>query len=108
MTRVSVPLKLPETDATPLPLENEQPLTINIAEDGVIYVQKTPMPMEELRLRLPAIREERADESVYLRADARLDYGLVADVMGALNAAGFSAISLVTDSRVPATEEAGE
>ena len=35
---VGVPLNLPETDANPLPIEQEAPLTINIAADGVIYI----------------------------------------------------------------------
>lgn len=97
---VGVPLKLPETDAQPLPVEAEPPLTINLAADGNIYLQETPMDFGEFSSRLPAIAEERRDGQVYLRADAGLSYGAVAQVMGALNAAGFSAISLVTDAAV--------
>ena len=94
---VGVPLQLPETDANPLPQENEPPLTITIDEAGDIYLQKTVVPFAELALRLPAIREERDDDQVYLRADTALNYGTVAEVMGALNAAGFKSIALVTD-----------
>ncbi|MEM7268539.1 MAG: ExbD/TolR family protein [Pseudomonadota bacterium] len=97
---VGVPLNLPETDANPLPQEQEAPLTINMAADGVIYLQKTPVEFGELTVRLPAIAQEREDGRVYLRADAALDYGRVAEVMGALNAAGFTSIALVTDGRV--------
>lgn len=99
---VGVPLKLPETDAQPLPVEQEAPLTVNLAADGKIYLQKTPMDYAEFALRLPAIAEERQDGQVYLRADAGLAYGAVAQVMGALNAAGFTSIALVTDAAVPA------
>ena len=101
---VGVPLNLPETDANPLPQENEAPLTINMGADGVIYLQETPIDYGELALRLPAIRQERTDGKVYLRADSELDYGRVALVMGALNAAGFTSIALVTDARAPASE----
>ncbi len=97
---VGVPLKLPETDARPLPVEPEAPLTVNLASDGKIYLQETPMEFGEFALKLPAIAEERKDGQVYLRADQSLAYGAVARVMGALNAAGFSSIALVTDAAV--------
>lgn len=101
---VGVPLELPESEANALPAAEQEPLTVNIAADGRIYLQRTPMDYAELAKRLPAIREQRQDDGVYLRADARLDYGQVAQVMGALNKAGFRSISLVTDALVPAEE----
>lgn len=97
---VGVPLKLPETDATALPVEPQAPLTVNVASDGSIYMQETPIDFAEFKERLPAIAAEREDGQVYLRADAALDYGSVARVMGALNAAGFTSIALVTDAAV--------
>ena len=102
---VGVPLELPETEANPLPQEQEAPLTINIASDGTIFLQKTPIAYEELSLRLPGIRQERDDDQVYLRADGGIAYGRVAEVMGALNAAGFKSIALVTDAAPPTPVE---
>ena len=102
---VGVPLELPETEANPLPQEQEAPLTINIASDGTIFLQKTPIGYEELSLRLPGIRQERDDDQVYLRADGGIAYGRVAEVMGALNAAGFKSIALVTDAAPPTPVE---
>lgn len=102
---VGVPLELPETDAKTLPQEDEPPLTINLARDGNIYLQETPIDFGEFMLRLPAIAAERSDDQVYLRADASLDYGRVAQVMGALNKAGFSSIALVTDAARPEVTE---
>lgn len=99
---VGVPLNLPETDANPLPIEQEAPLTINIAADGKIYIQKTEISFADLTLRLPAIAAEREGDRVYLRADTALNYGRVAEVMGLLNKSGFTSIALVTDSAVPA------
>ena len=102
---VGVPLNLPESEAKPLPAQNEAPLTINLASDGQIYLQKTPIAYEELALRLPAIAAEREDSRVFLRADAALDYGRVALVMGLLNKTGFNSIALVTDGVAPAPVE---
>ncbi|MEM8755745.1 MAG: ExbD/TolR family protein [Pseudomonadota bacterium] len=108
---VGVPLRLPETAANALPQEDAPPFTVNLGPDGVIYLQETAVDYDDFAGRLPAIRAERTDGKVYLRADAGLDYGRVAEVMGALDAAGFKSIALVTESRgaVPrATEAEGE
>lgn len=95
---VGVPLNLPETKANALPVEREAPLTINIAADGSIYLQKELTSFQELTAKLPAIAVERDGDRVYLRADSALDYGRVAEVMGLLNASGFRSIALVTDA----------
>ena len=101
---VGVPLELPKTDATSLPHEQEEPLTINIDGDGRIYIQKTETEPEALIPKLTAIIERRESDRVYLRADRSIDYGDVMVVMGALNRAGFRNIGLVTDQPDPAAE----
>ncbi len=98
---VGVPLKLPSSAAAPLPIDQEEPLTINIDSGGQVYVQRTPVPFAELIVRLRAISSERKSDRVFLRADAGLEYGRVAQVMGALNAGGFRNIGLVTDPAGP-------
>jgi biopolymer transport protein TolR len=47
---------------------------------------------------LEAIAVQGEPPLVTLRADRALDYGMVMGVMGELNRAGFSAISMVTNS----------
>jgi biopolymer transport protein TolR len=46
---------------------------------------------------LQAIATERSDDKIFLRADGANTYASVAEIMGALNAGGFSNIGLVTD-----------
>lgn len=94
---VGVPLDLPKTNAKALPQEKEEPLTVNIDADGKVYIQKTEIGMATLLPKLAAIAEARESKKVYLRADANVDYGLVARVMGDLNAAGFTSIGMVAD-----------
>jgi biopolymer transport protein TolR len=104
-----VPLQLPETEAEPLPQPQEEPLTIQLAADGRVYVMDTEVPPGDLSARLSAIAAERRDDQVFLRADAGLSYGRVMEVMGALNAGGFNSIALVTDpARRGEEEEAAE
>jgi biopolymer transport protein TolR len=101
MLTVGVPVKLPETAATALPTEQEEPLTITIMADGRIAIQTTETAEAELIPKLTAIAAERTSNKVFLRADGSVPYERVAQVMGALNAGGFRDIGLVTDTDGP-------
>lgn len=98
LVTVGVPVDLPKTAASALPTEQEEPLTVTLTADGSIMVQETEIGMDQLIPKLRAISAERESEMIYLRADGALPYDDFAKVMGALNAAGFSKIGLVTDS----------
>lgn len=97
MLTVGVPVELPKTAAQALPTEQEEPLTITITADGSVAIQTTEVPEAELVARLRAIAAEREGDKVFLRADGAIPYERVMQVMGALNAGGFSNIGLVTD-----------
>ncbi|MFY0623064.1 MAG: protein TolR [Pelagimonas sp.] len=99
---VGVPVELPKTAAQALPSETEEPLTVSLAADGTVILMTTEISREDLIPRLRAVAAERSDDRVYLRADGTVPYEEVAQIMGALNAGGFSSIGLVTDVGGPA------
>ncbi|MBI1416061.1 MAG: protein TolR [Limimaricola sp.] len=101
---VGVPVKLPKTEASALPTDQEEPLTVTLTASGEITLQKTVVPRDQLVDKLRAVLAERKSDRIYLRADAASSWDAVAQVMGILNAAGFSNIGLVTDT---ATHSAG-
>ena len=101
MLTVGVPVKLPETAATALPTEQEEPLTVTITADGRLTIQTTEVADGEMIPKLTAIAAERTSRKIFLRADGAIPYERVAQVMGALNAGGFNEIGLVTDSAGP-------
>ena len=102
MLTVGVPIELPDTAATAMPNEDEEPLAITITADGLLLIQNTEVSDEELLPKLKAIAAERTSDKIFLRADGALAYERVAQVMGALNAGGFNNIGLVTDAGGPA------
>ena len=102
MMQVGVPIELPDTAATAMPDEQEEPLTISITADGLLLIQDTEITDEDLIPKLKAIAANRTSDKVFLRADGALAYQRVAQVMGALNAGGFNNIGLVTDAGGPA------
>ncbi|HHL42853.1 MAG TPA: biopolymer transporter ExbD [Hellea balneolensis] len=93
---VGVPVELPKTDAKSLPSQQE-PLTITVDKDGKIFLQNTPISLEELTPKLVAMSKNGYEERIYLRGDENGNYGPVMKVMASINAAGFTNIGLVTD-----------
>ena len=101
---VGVPVELPKSAAGALPTDQEEPLTVTITQEGDVQIQTTSVPRADLVTRLRAIAAERASDRVFLRADGAVPYAAVMEVMGALNAGGFSNIGLVTDIGGPALD----
>ncbi len=96
MLTAGVPVELPESRANALPQEQDQ-MTVSIGDDGTVYLDDAALAPGELGERLADVPRTGGEEpDVVLRADRALDYGLVMSVMGELNRAGFSRISLVT------------
>ncbi|MCG3267997.1 protein TolR [Loktanella sp. D2R18] len=94
---VGVPVDLPKTAADALPGDDEEPLTVTITAEGIVMIQETETSPDELVAKLQAIAAERTSDRIFLRADGTNQWNAVAEIMGALNAGGFSNIGLVTD-----------
>ena len=94
---VGVPVELPKTQASALPTDDEEPLTVTITGEGLVMIQNSETAQAELVTKLQAIAAERSSDRIYLRADGSIDWKRVAEIMGLLNAGGFSNIGLVTD-----------
>ena len=98
---VGVPVDLPDTQASALPMDQEEPLTVTVTAEGAVLIQTTEVAEGELVARLTAIAAERASDRIFLRADGANSWDRVATVMGLLNAGGFTNIGLVTDIATP-------
>ncbi len=101
MLTVGVPVELPRTAAAALPAEQEEPLTISLTRDGKIVVQSSEVERERFIPLLRSVAAERTNDKVFLRADGGIPYADVMQIMGALNAAGFNDIGLVTEQGGP-------
>ncbi|MBF0246448.1 MAG: protein TolR [Alphaproteobacteria bacterium] len=93
---VGVPVDLPKTKAKAIP-GSDEPLAVSIDKQGRIFVQDTEMELDAVAPRLSAISGNNPDVRVFVRGDASVGYGRVMEVMGVLNAAGFSKVALITD-----------
>ena len=104
---VGVPVDLPKTAASALPSDQEEPLTVTITAGGSVQIQTTETARDELIPKLRAIAAERTSDRVFLRADGAIPYAEVMEVIGALNAGGFTNVGLVTDTGGPTLDRTG-
>lgn len=95
MMTVGVPIDMPETSAKPLNSDT-QPITISVNPAGEIFLQETPITIEELVPKLEAIAKTGYNERVLVRGDTNANYGGVIRVMAQISAAGFKNIGLIT------------
>ena len=99
---VGVPVDLPKTEAGAMEDQNE-PITISIKADGSLYVQENAVAFAGLSPRLKAMVGGNTKRPIYVRADGRAAYSIVAQVMAALSTSGFTSINLLTDTGGPSS-----
>jgi biopolymer transport protein TolR len=92
-----VTVNLPKAKAKAISQQDNKPLEIAIDAKGGIFLGDEPMRIDTLIAKLQAIALETPDLRIYIKADSRLDYGKVMNLMAAVNGAGFTKIALVTD-----------
>jgi len=93
---VGVPVDLPQTQAAPIN-EPKEPLVISIKSDGSIFLQETPVEVDQIVARLQAITNNNSAASIYVRGDRAVNYGRVLEVMGLVSGAGFSKVALISE-----------
>jgi biopolymer transport protein TolR len=90
-----VDVKLPKAEATPL--ESKSGLVISITRDGTIYAGESKMTLRQFRIVFKGIAKTQGKDGVYLRADQNVSYGIVAQVLAIIQAAGVTNLGFVTD-----------
>ncbi|MBX7231427.1 MAG: ExbD/TolR family protein [Bdellovibrionales bacterium] len=78
---------------------SEDPFVLVVRRDKEIMVGSTQLPLHGLQKKLKVIFSTRKNKQVYLKADKKVDYGFVAEVMGEIRAAGIYQIGLVTNPK---------
>ena len=94
---VGVEVDLPNTQAKPLAIAKEKPLTLTMDKESNIFINEVQIKKEDIRTKLLAIRKERKSDEIYLRASKNIEYQKVASVLALVSNIGYSQISLVTD-----------
>ncbi|WP_254432475.1 biopolymer transporter ExbD [Magnetospirillum sp. SS-4] len=93
---VGVPLDMPDAKAAPADLPKD-PLVISVDAGGKVFIREAEVPRGELSARLSALQQDGGAATVFIKGDRRIDYGSLMEVMGAVQAAGFTRVSLLAD-----------
>jgi len=97
MMTQGIDVKLPESSAPAIPSDDER-LVVTITQDRKIYINDNLVESGELESKLAAITRNRLDrKGVFLRADEKIPYGYVMEVMGLIRGAGIDQIGMVTE-----------
>ncbi len=94
---VGVPIELPETEAGQVK-GSKEPLVVSIDAKGRIFLQETEIKMEDIVARLTAIARAGFKERIYIQGDKHVVFGKISKVMGRISKAGFSRITVITDT----------
>ena len=82
-----VPLDLPRTSATKL-AKVRKPMVVSLAPDGALYIRDERVERNNLVNRLMALRRDEGDSVVYVRADRKIPYGDVMELLGRVGETG--------------------
>lgn len=95
MMQQGIDVNLPKTSSAGVEL-NDEPFILTVDAAGKIKIAGTTVPMNSLKTKLQAIFENKKNKQIYIQADRKVDYGVVAEVMGEARAAGIFNLSLIT------------
>lgn len=91
-----VPLELPKTSASKLGTV-KKPMVVSLSADGNLYIRDEQVTKQTLVTRLMAIKSQEGGEGVvYVRADKKIAYGDVMEVLGRVGESGFARVSLLS------------
>ena len=92
-----VAVELPDAQAPSLH-EPIEPVVLSVDADGRLFVQEQEISLKNLQQVLRTMTVNRPDAHIYLRGDRELEYRYIIEVMSQTAQAGFTRISLLTDS----------
>jgi biopolymer transport protein ExbD/biopolymer transport protein TolR len=92
MVKTDNPTAMPDAD-------KEDALLVSITHDGKLYFGSDQVSSEKLTDLVKEKLENRTDKRVFVKADARAQYGVVTDVVDNVRSAGVDQLGLLTEQR---------
>ena len=75
---------------------SEDRLIISVDEESRVYINEQVVSVEFLTKKLSAILENFDKKNVYLRADKKVSYGIVVNVISKIKKAGVDSLGMIT------------
>ncbi|MCG6537530.1 MAG: biopolymer transporter ExbD [Syntrophales bacterium LBB04] len=97
MLQMGTDVNLPKVKSKSVDVTEEHlVLTINSARE--LFLNKTKIPISDLRIKLENIFTSRIDRDLFLRADKNVPYGFVVEVMSEARKAGVDKLGMITEA----------
>ena len=90
-----VPVELPKTSASKI-TAMKKPMVVTLAPDGNLYIRDEQVTRDTLVARLMAVKSLEGDGVVYVRADKKIAYGDVMELLGRVGESGYARVSLLS------------
>jgi biopolymer transport protein ExbD len=71
-------------------------LVVALTADGSIYLRANPVPTPDLADRVRSMLSTRQDKTLYIKADARVPYARLVEVIDALQKSGIKGLTFLT------------
>jgi biopolymer transport protein ExbD len=97
MLQKGKPVMLPQTDRPEKKPESKNELLISIQVDKTIFVDTKWFPDKDFAAKMKELGERNANKDVIIKADSRLTYGDVKNVMKMIKEGGFEKVGLITE-----------
>jgi biopolymer transport protein ExbD/biopolymer transport protein TolR len=79
------------------PLQASEGIVITIDREGRLYLDDTPVTLDEFDAAVVQVIRRRDPETVYVKGDTNVSYGAVLRVIGKLKEAEIEAVSLIAE-----------
>jgi biopolymer transport protein ExbD len=99
MLQKGKPVMLPQTERPDKKPESDKELLISIQADKTIFIDTKWFPDKEFAAKMKEIGERSANKDVLVKADQRLNYGDVKNVMRMIKDGGFERVGLITEKK---------
>ncbi len=94
-----VSVDLPQSDAKTINEPDTDPISITVDQSGKLYIGEREIERKRLIPLLQSLTSINADRRIFVRGDSSLSYGMVMDVIGAINSAGFTKVALISEPK---------
>ncbi|HMI52673.1 MAG TPA: biopolymer transporter ExbD [Candidatus Saccharimonadales bacterium] len=83
-----------ESSSTPVPAP--EVVVVQVLADGALRINQQPVEWEGLQDRLEDVFKVRADRTAFIRGEDLLEFGVVAQAISIMHAAGITRVGLMT------------
>jgi len=99
MLQKGVPVNLPVTEEPEKTPDTDKQLQISVKDDNTVYLGSLIVRKEQVEQELKDIHQRTPDREIAVKADRKVKYGAVLDVLRACREVGFNNVGLIAQPK---------